>query len=37
MNRFENEGVVVVQWTLNILRILYFNNDIENIMLIVLQ
>ena len=37
MNRFENEGVVVVQWTLNSLRILYFNNDIENIMLIVLQ
>ena len=37
MNSFENEGVVVVQWTLNIFRILYFNNDIENIMLIVLQ
>ena len=41
MNRFENEGVMVLQWTLNIFRTLYFiiflNNDMENIMLIELQ
>ena len=40
MSRFENEGEgVVVQWTLNyfFFRILYFNNDMENMQNVILN